>query len=77
MITPRSVLLRMRNFQTKFVEKKKYMLFSIIYFFPKIVPFMKYEIYGRARQATNDNIMRSACWITRATNTHLEYVILI
>ena len=36
--------------------------------------------YGRARQATDHNIirrMRSACWITKATDTYLEYVILI
>ena len=35
--------------------------------------------YGRARQVTGDNIMRRmhfACWITNATNTHTEYVIL-
>jgi hypothetical protein len=38
------------------------------------------EKYGRARQATDDNIirrMRFACWITKATDTHLEYVIII
>jgi hypothetical protein len=38
------------------------------------------EKYGTARQATDDNIiqrMRFACWITTATDTHLEYVILI
>jgi hypothetical protein len=38
------------------------------------------EKYGTARQATNDNIMwrmRFACWITKATDTHSEYVILI
>jgi len=36
--------------------------------------------YGRARQATDDNIirrMRIVCWITKFTNTHSEYVILI
>jgi len=35
---------------------------------------------GTARQATDDNItrhMRIACWITMATNTPSEYVILI
>jgi hypothetical protein len=34
--------------------------------------------YGRARQATDDNIirrMRFACWITKVTDTHPEYVI--
>jgi hypothetical protein len=40
------------------------------------------EKYGRARQATDDNIirrMRFACCITKATHTHThsEYVILI
>ena len=36
------------------------------------------EKYGRARQATDDNVirrMRFACWITKATDTHSEYVI--
>jgi hypothetical protein len=38
------------------------------------------EEYGTARQATDDNIirhMRFACWITKATDTHSECVILI
>jgi hypothetical protein len=38
------------------------------------------EKYGTARQAADDNIirrMRFACWITKATDTHAEYVILI
>ena len=38
------------------------------------------EKYGRARQATDDNIirrMRFARWITKATDTHSEYAILI
>jgi hypothetical protein len=38
------------------------------------------EKYGRVRQATVDNIirrMRFMCWITKATDTHLQYVILI
>jgi len=33
-----------------------------------------------ARQATDDNIMwymRFACWITKITDTHSEYVIII
>jgi len=36
--------------------------------------------YGTAGQATDDNIIRClriACWITEATNSHSEYVILI
>jgi hypothetical protein len=38
------------------------------------------EKYGRARQATDGNIirrMRFACWVTKATDTHSEYVILL
>jgi hypothetical protein len=38
------------------------------------------EKYGTAGQATADNIirrMRCACWITKATDTHSEYVIFI
>jgi hypothetical protein len=38
------------------------------------------EKYGRAGQATDDSIiwrMCFACWITKATDTHSEYVILI
>jgi hypothetical protein len=38
------------------------------------------EKYGRAAQATDGNIirrMRFACWITKATDTHSEYVIFI
>jgi len=37
------------------------------------------EKYCRARQATDDILwrMRIACWITKATDTDSEYVILI
>jgi hypothetical protein len=38
------------------------------------------EKYGRARQTTDDDTirrMRCACWITKATDTYSEYVILI
>ena len=38
------------------------------------------EKFGTARQATDDNILRSmrfACWVTKAINTHSEYMILI
>ena len=52
-----------------------------IFFFPKIVPFMRYvEKYGTARQSTDDHIIgsiRFACWTSKARDTHSEYVILI
>ena len=38
------------------------------------------EKYGRARQATDGNIMRrmrAACWMTKAKNTLTEYALLI
>jgi hypothetical protein len=38
------------------------------------------EKYGRAGQATDDNITRCmsiACWLPKATDTHSEYIILI
>ena len=36
------------------------------------------EKYCRAWQATDDNTgVRFTCWVSKATNTHSEYVILI
>ena len=38
------------------------------------------ENYGRARQTANDYVIRRkhiACWITKAVDTHTEYVIFI
>ena len=44
------------------------------------MPFLNnVEKYGTAGQATDYEIirhMRIACWITKATDTHLKYVIL-
>jgi len=37
------------------------------------------EKYDRARQATDDSMIRHMCfarWVTKATNTPLEYIIL-
>ena len=46
-----------------------------------IVQFMRHvQKYGTAGQATDDSIirrMRSACWITKATNTHTQYTLRI
>jgi len=39
---------------------------------------MTWQKYGRARQATDENVtrrMRIAYWITKATDTPLEYVL--
>jgi hypothetical protein len=37
------------------------------------------EKYGSTRQATDDTVwcMHFACWITKAMNTHTEYVIML
>jgi hypothetical protein len=38
------------------------------------------EEYGTSGQTTDDNTiwrMRCACWVTKATDTHSEYVIII
>ena len=39
-----------------------------------------WEKYGRARQATDDNVvgyLHFTCWIIKATDTHSAYVILL
>jgi hypothetical protein len=67
-------------FQTKVVETVKTHILYSTTFFRKLCRLCdnleKYD--GRTRQATDDNIirrMRFACWITKATDTHSEYVI--
>jgi hypothetical protein len=69
-------------FQAKVVEKiKTHFMFSK--FFPpekSCSLWDNVDRHGTARQATDDNIirrMRFACCITKATETHSEYVILI
>jgi len=74
------IFLEWDTLQTKVIEKIKTHIFCwIIFFFSQIVPFMRqYENYGKAGKDKHDNIiqrMRIACWISRATGTHSEYVI--
>jgi len=73
----------MRNVQEKLVEKmKKHTLFYVQQFFvPKnhAILWDNVEKYDTARQATDDSMIQHmcfTCWITKATNTHLEYVML-
>jgi hypothetical protein len=65
--------------QTKFVEKIKiHTLCSVTSSFPYFVPFVRK--YCTAGQATDDKIIRRVlvvCWITKATDTNSEYVIII
>jgi hypothetical protein len=59
-ITPRSVLLRMRNVADKSYREKTHFLFSN--FFSEIVPFMRYvEKYGTAWHATDGNTAHAHC----------------
>ena len=68
-------------FQTKVVEKIK------IHFSCSVTLFRKscrlwdnLEKYVRARQATDDNkilLMHCTCWISKATDMHSEYVIVV
>jgi hypothetical protein len=66
-------------YQTKVVEKIKTHILRSTTFSRKSCRFWdNMEKYCRARQATDGNItrrMRFACWITKATDTHSEYVI--
>ena len=61
-------------FQTKFAEKIKTQLsFSITCSRKSCCLWDNVEKYGRAEQATDDNIIRSmrfACWIPKVTQTH-------
>ena len=68
------------NFQTKVIDKiKTHTSCSIHLCFWKLYHLWdNVEIYGRARQATDGNIIRYmhiACWITKVTDTHSEYEI--
>ena len=68
-------------FRTKLVQKIKTHL--IFYNSPLPKSYCLYDNvveYGRAGQATKDNIiwrMRFACWITKATDSHLKYLVLL
>jgi len=63
----------------KLLKKSKY-IFCLKYTFQKSRRLYNVEKYGTARQG-KDNIKRGGircpCWITGATETHSEYVILL
>jgi len=68
-------------FQTKVVEKIKIYILCSVCVFPKVVTFMRLcgKIWYR-QTGIDENIihsMRIACWITKATNTDPDCVILI
>jgi hypothetical protein len=83
MTITRSILLKMRNVSDKSCSENQsthFILFYFILFFRKSYRLQnKVEKCGTARQATDDNIIRRirfACGIRKATDKHLEYVIL-
>jgi hypothetical protein len=61
-------------FQTKVVEKVKTHILCSIHFSQKCHLWGNVEEYGKARLATDDNIIHIcfACWITKVRNTHSE-----
>jgi len=79
----RSVFLSMRKVSDKSCREnqKSHFMFNNFFFFRKSCRLLdKVEKYGRARQATDDSIirrMRFASQITKATETDSNFVILI
>ena len=67
-------------FQTKVVEEiKAHILCSVLFFQKSCHSENNLEKYGRARQSMDDDVIQhrhSACWLTKATDTHSYYVIL-
>jgi D-alanyl-D-alanine dipeptidase len=64
MIISRSVLLRMRNASDKTVEKiKTYILYPVTLFENLAVNELMRKKYGRARQATDDNMEHALCML--------------
>ena len=62
-------------FQTKFVQRiKTHVLCSVNYFRKEC---RLWNNMDRARPQMTMWLMRSACWIRKATNTHSEYVTII
>jgi hypothetical protein len=67
-------------FHPKFIEKSKHKIYKDFFFWKSILLWDNMETYGRSGQTTDDNIiqyMRFACYITKAEDTHPEYVILL
>jgi hypothetical protein len=82
MIISRWIILRMRNVSDKSCTQNQntHFMFNNFFAWKSCRLWDNVEKYGRARQAIDDNItrrMRFACWITKATDTHTQYVILI
>ena len=82
MIISRWILLRMKNVSDKICRENQntYFVLSNFFFRKSCRLWDNVKTFGRARQTTDDNIirrMRIACWINKATDRHSEYVIFI
>jgi len=66
----------MKNILDRFVDKIQGRIFvSGNFSWKSCLLWDNVEKYGKTRQTTNDNIillMRFACWITKAADTHTE-----
>ena len=65
-------------FQTKVVKKIETFYVQELFFENRAVYETMWKKYGRARQATDGNIIWCtcfACWITKAIDTQREYLI--
>jgi len=75
----RSFFLRMRNVSDKFIEKIKINILYLVFFFPPkngpVYDVMWTNILEPDWLGMITRRLRFACWITRTTDTHSEYVI--
>ena len=76
LIVPLSVLLRMKNVADKVVEKfETPVLYSVTFFFnPTVCEIMWKNFVERGWPQMTIWRMRISCWITTATNTHIQVV---
>jgi hypothetical protein len=82
MTISRRILFRMRNVSDKSCSENQrtYFIFNNFFSENRAVYEKMWKKHGTAGLATVDNIIRRicfACWITKTTDTHSEYVILI
>jgi len=79
MNTSHSLLFRVRIFQTKVVQNSKHTFHVQQFFFFNcaIYDIMWKKVAERGKPQMTIWLMRIACWIHKATNTHTEYKILI
>jgi len=65
-------------FQTNIVEDiKTHILFSLTFFVYRVFYEIKWNNIVESGRPETIRCMRIACWITKAADTHSEYVILI